>query len=134
MKTEQTQEKSTQATDGKPPVVGSTVNEYYGIAMMLSDDGYSMCCLLQMGTGNTEETSNLVERWFPYSAMKGVITNKIDDEFYVRPEQFFRVKIIEGINSIAYEFYTQEETEELVSLFEKPNYFEGIDTFFLNEG
>jgi hypothetical protein len=120
-------------TIAKPLVVGSTVNEYYGIAMMLSDDEYSMCCLLQIGTGNTKETSNLVERWFPYSAMKSVITNKIDDEFYVRPEQFFKVKIIEGLNSISYEFYQQEETQELVSLFEKPNYFEGLNTSFLNE-
>jgi hypothetical protein len=110
------------------------VNEYYGIAMMLSDDEDSMHCLLQMGTGNTRKTSNLVERWFPYSAMKGVITNKIDDEFYVRPEQFFKVKITEGTNSISYEFYQQEETAELVSLFQKPNYFEEIDASFLNGG
>lgn len=103
------------------------VSEHYGIAMMLSDDKYSMCCLLQLGTGNTKETSNLVERWLPYSAMKDIIINKIDDEFYVQPEQFFKVKIIEGENSISYEFYHQEKTPELVSLFEKPNYFEDLD-------
>ncbi len=115
-------------------VATGTVNEYYGIAMQLSDDEYSMCCLLQIGTGNTKETSRLVERWFPYSAMKQIITNKIDDEFYVSPEQYFKVKITEGVNSIAYEFYQQEETAELDSLFEKPNYFEGLDTSFLTEG
>lgn len=103
------------------------VNEYYGIAMMLSEDKQSMHCLLQIGTGNTKETSNLVDRWFPYSAMKSIITNRIDDSFYVIPEQFFKVRITEGINSITYEFYYQEETPELISLFEKPNYFEGID-------
>lgn len=112
----------------------STINEYYGIAMQLSDDEYSMCCLLQIGTGNTKETSNLVERWFPYSAIKHIITNKIDDEFYVSPEQYFKVKITESVNSIGYEFYQQEETAELVSLFEKPNYFEGLDASFLTEG
>lgn len=105
---------------------------YYGIAMMVSDDEESMCCLLQMGTGNTKETSNLVESWLPYSAIKGVITNKIDDNFYVQPEQFFKVKITEGLNSISYEFYKQEKTDELVSLFEKPDYFEDLDTSFLN--
>jgi hypothetical protein len=56
------------------------ISRCYGIAMQLSDDMMSMCCLLQMGTGNTLETSYLVERWFPFSAMKNVITNQITDD------------------------------------------------------
>lgn len=107
-----------------------SINEYYGIALMLSEHKNLMCCLLQMGTGNTKETSNLVERWFLYESMKDIITN-INEENYVTPEQFFRVKIIEDMNVMRYEFYKQEKTPELVSLFEKPDYFEDLDTSFL---
>ncbi len=108
------------------------VKEYYGIAMQLSDDEHLMICLMQEGTGNTKETSNLVERCFPYSAMKSIITNRIDDNFYVMPEQFFKVKITEGVNKIEYQFYFQEETAELNTLFEKPDYIEDLDLSFLN--
>jgi len=107
------------------------VTEYYGIALILSEDEYSMCCLVQLGTGNTVETSKLVERHFPYSAMKNIITNEIDDRFYVKPQQFFKARETKGENSISFEFFLQEETAELISLFEKPNYFEGLDTSFL---
>ena len=108
--------------------------EYYGIAMSILNS--NVCCLLQIGTGNTKETSNLVERWFPYSVMKHVLpiietTGQVDEEIYILPEQFFKVKIIEGKNNISYEFYHQERTEELVSLFKKPNYFEDLDISFL---
>lgn len=109
------------------------VSEFYGIAMQLSDDEFSMHCLLQEGTGNTVETSNLVSRWFPFSAMKNVITNKIDEQFYVMPEQYFRVVITEEDNKITYEFFAQEETKELNELFEKPDYFKNLDISFLNE-
>lgn len=106
-------------------------NEYYGIAMSILNS--KVCCLLQIGTGNTKETSNLVERWFPYSVMKHIIktTGQVNEEIYIRPEQFFKVKIVQGENNISYEFYHQERTEELVSLFEKPDYFEDLDISFL---
>lgn len=109
-----------------------TIKEYYGIALALSDDEEKMECLLQEGTGNTIETSSLVTRWFPYSAMKNVITNEIDKETnYVRPQQFFKVRIKESDNKIEYGFFSQEETKELVELFEMPDYFKDLgDTPF----
>lgn len=104
-----------------------TVNEYFGIALMLSDDEYSMCCVLQFGTGNTKETSKLVERWFPYSPMKNIVGDNIGNDFYVRPQQYFKVKITESIGFISYEFSKEEETSELLSLLKTPDYFEGFD-------
>ena len=109
------------------------INEYYGIAMQLSDYGDSMHCAIQKGTGNTVETSNLVSVWYPYSPMRSVITNIINEDGYVSPEQFFKVKVIEAKNSISYEFFPQEETQELIDLFKIPDYFENIDTSFLDE-
>lgn len=106
--------------------------EYYGIALQLSDDEESMCCVLQMGTGNTIETSNLVEKWFPYSAMKNIINN-FDGEFFVRKDAFFKVKISLEPNKISYEFSKEEETAELISLLKKPDYFVGIDRDFWND-
>lgn len=88
----------------------TTKNEYYGKAMMLSDDRDLVCCLLH-------DNSKLVERWFPYSAMKDIITNEIGDDFYIKPEQLFKVLITEGKNSIGYEFFQQQETEEIELLF-----------------
>jgi hypothetical protein len=107
-----------------------TTEEYFGIALELSEDRKQMCCLIQEGTGNTVETSNLVERYFPYRPMKDIITNKIDEDGYVRPQQFFKVIITQEDNCISCKFFNQEETEELKALFEKPNYFEGMDLSF----
>ena len=107
--------------------------EYYGLAMQLSDGGDLMCCMVQEGTGNTIETSNLIERWFPYSAIKSVITNPINDENYVTPSQYFKVVVTEWENGISYEFYSQLETPELNTMFQKPDYFADLgDTSFLN--
>lgn len=117
-----------------------TIKEYYGIAMALSDDEQQMECLLQEGTGNAVETSKLVTHLFPYSAMKKVITNEIDKSVGIRnnlvtPEQFFKVKITESEGKITYSFFAQEETEELVELFKKPDYFKDLgDTSFFKEG
>jgi hypothetical protein len=109
-------------------------DEYYGQAMMISDDQHSVCCVVQEGTGNTKETTKLVERWFPYSAMKGVITNEISNDGYIRPQQLFKVAINHGENEISYKFHSQEETPDIMALFEKPDYFDGIDTFgFMEE-
>lgn len=105
-----------------------TYNQYFGQALMLSEDEKSMYCILQMGTGNTKETSNLVETWFPYSAMKRIITNEIDKDNYVVPNQFFSVTIQEGEDFISYKFYQiDDEDGHLESLFTPPNYFEGLE-------
>lgn len=114
------------------------IKTFFGIAMCLSDDNKSVECLLQKGTGNTIETSKLKTQYFPYSEMKNVITNSICKEIgtnynLIMPQQFFKVDIIESDNKVSYNFYKQDETPELVSLFEKPDYFAGLDlTDFFN--
>lgn len=105
------------------------VNTYYGEAFMLSDDCKLVCCVIQMGTGNTKATSKLVEQWYPFSAMKDILIHNDD----IILQQFFKVKITESRNFISYEFFKEEHTEELVSLFKMPNYFEGLEnTAFFN--
>lgn len=105
------------------------VTEYYAVATQLSESEDLMCCTVQEGTGNTLETSELVERYLPYSAMKSIITNKITDDLLVVPEQYFKFKVIEDVanNTIEYQFFTVEQTKELEELFEKPDYFKDID-------
>ncbi len=107
------------------------VKEFYAIALQLSDDEQLMYSLVQEGTSNTKETSNLVTRLFPYSPMKHIITN-IQDNHEVVPEQYFKVKVTEEVGKIEYEFYPQERTEALDKLFTKPDYFEDLDISFLN--
>jgi len=113
---------------------------YFGIAKVLSDDNKFVECLLQKGTGNTIETSELVSEWFEYSEMKHVITNEICKERGIKynlimPQQFFKVEIAEVDGKIINKFYEQEETEELNDLFTKPDYFEGHDfsAFFMED-
>ncbi len=105
------------------------VTEYYAVATQLSESEDLMCCTVQEGTGNTLETSELVERYLPYSAMKSIITNKITDDLLVVPEQYFKFKVIEDVanNTIEYQFFAVEQTKELEELFEKPDYFKDID-------
>ncbi len=105
------------------------VTEYYAIAMQLSEGEDLMLCLVQEGTGNTLETSELVERYLPYSAMKSIITNKITDDLYVTPEQYFKFKVLEDLanNTIEYQFFAVEQTKELEELFKIPDYFKDID-------
>ena len=109
------------------------IREYYGVAMQLSEDKDLMHCLVQEGTGNTIQTSELVSHYFPYEPMKNIITNKINDEYDVCPEQLFKVRItISGTkkNIIQYEFFNVEETKEINDLFIKPDYFEGLKNFW----
>jgi hypothetical protein len=109
--------------------------EYYAIAMQLSESEDLMCCLVQEGTGNTLETSKLVEWYLPYHSMKSIITNKITDDLYVIPEQYFKFKVTyDDFNSkIEYQFFTVEQTKELEELFKKPDCFEDLgDVNFLN--
>ena len=97
--------------------VNAKVTEYYGIALQLSEDERSMICVVQIGTGNTVETSKLAEVLFDYSAMKNIIPeNQIDDEFYVTntKDSFFKVKTIEGNNCIYHEFTKIKPSEELL--------------------
>ena len=105
------------------------VTEYYAVATQLSESEDLMCCTVQEGTGNTLETSELIERYLPYSAMKSIITNKITDDLYVTPEQYFKYKIIEDVanNTIEYQFFAVEQTKELEELFKIPDYFKDID-------
>lgn len=108
--------------------MGTITNTYYGTAQELSEDEQSVCCVVQLGTGNTKKTSKLVERWFPYSAMKNIVGHYLEDDFSIYPKVYFRVKITEGNNSIKYKFYRQKPTKEIKDLFKKPDYFNGLDT------
>lgn len=102
--------------------------EYYGYALQLSDDAKLVECVVQYGSGNTIETSNLETVYFPYQPMIDIINDQqIDDEYIITPPLLFRVKITTEKNRIAYEFFSQEKTPEIVSLMKKPDYFKDID-------
>ena len=105
------------------------INEFFAYAMMVSDDSHSVCCLVQEGTGNTIETSKLVERWFPYSPLKAIIGDAIIEDGFVYPPNLFKVKITENkfMAKIKYVFYKHKETLEIVELFKKPEYFKDTD-------
>jgi len=106
------------------------IKEYYLQALQLSDNEHDVFCLVQEGTGNTVETSELVERIFPYSPMKHLINN-VNDDFTIFPHQLIKIRITEEVGSIKYEFFEQKETEEIKNLFIKPDYFADINTDFL---
>lgn len=100
--------------------------EYYGLTLQVTEHLDTIECLIQEGTGNTIKTSNLTVKYFPLDKMKHVITKPISKDGYVR--QFFKVKVAEGRK---FEFYSVEETDELNSLFEKPDYFKDLDVSHL---
>lgn len=111
--------------------VGDT-EEYLGIAMFLCNDKVTMNCLIQEGTGNTIETSNMVERYYPYEEMRHIITNSISEEGYVLPQQYFKLKSTAHADTVTYEFFPVEVTPDLTALFKMPDYFSGLkDTAFV---
>lgn len=100
---------------------------YYGIALMLSEDHKNVCCVIQEGTGNTVETSNLTERWFSYLMLTDIIEGFVDEDDYIRPQRYFRIEIVHEANRLTTSFFPEEETDELRMLFDKPDYFEDFD-------
>lgn len=106
---------------------------YYGMTQCLSDNRKLMCCIVQYGTGNTKETTNLKEKWFPYSQLKGILKSNVKEDLYVEEVEFIRITVIkESGKKTKYEFEYVEETKELVELFKVPDFFDGEDWSFLN--
>lgn len=109
-------------------------NEYYGRAFCLSDNGDSVCCAVQEGTGNTVETSNIKERWFPQSLFKDIIGNdNVKEDYHFKTCPYFKIKITEKPGTMLMEVVKQEPTSEIVALLNPPDYFADFgDTSFLN--
>lgn len=106
---------------------------YYGMTQCLSDNGKLMCCIVQYGTGNTKETTNLKEKWFPYSKLKPILKSNVREDLYVENVEFVKISIVkEKGKKTKYEFEWVEETKELNELFKVPDFFEDLDLSFLD--